>query len=271
MELGLEGAAAFIAGASSGLGYATAAALVAEGCRVAVCSRDVNRIGAAARRLMEEFGASDDDVIPVTCDVTDETAIERGIAETVDAFGELNILITNAGGPPSGPIEALSPDQWRHALELNLMSTINLCRAALPHLREAAAQADPLAAILMVTSVSAKQPIPNLALSNTARAGVQGFAKSLADEVGPAGIRVNTILPGYTRTDRLEELAESITSRTGTSREEVERSWADHAALKRIAEPSEFAAAAAFLVSRKASYITGVALPVDGGRVKHLL
>lgn len=271
MELGLEGAAAFVAGASSGLGYATASVLVAEGCRVAVCSRDVDRINAAAQRLIAESGASSGDVLPVTCDVTDEAAIERGIGETVSAFGGLNILITNAGGPPSGQIESLSPDQWRHAFELNLMSTINLCRAALPYLHEAAAKDDPLAAILMITSVSAKQPIPNLALSNTARAGVQGFAKSLADEVGPVGIRVNTILPGYTRTDRLEELAENITSRTGASRSEVERSWADHAALKRIAEPPEFAAAAAFLVSRQASYITGVALPVDGGRVKHLL
>ncbi len=271
MDLGLEGRAAFVAGASSGLGYATAKELAAEGCRVAICSRDRKRIEEAAKRLAEEAGAAPSGVLPVVCDVTDEAAIDRAVAQTVAAFGGLNILITNAGGPPAGGIDKLSSDQWRGAFELNLMSTINLCRAALSHLRSAAAEENPLATILMLTSVSAKQPIPSLYLSNTARAGVQGFAKSLSEELGPEGIRVNTILPGYTRTDRLEELAENITSKTGTSRDDVERSWAEHAALKRIAEPAEFAAAAAFLVSSRASYVTGIAFPVDGGRVKHLL
>ncbi len=273
MDLQLEGKRAFIAGSSSGLGYATARELAAEGCRVAICSRDRDRIETAASRLADETNVDAADILPIVCDVTDESDIDRAISETVAAFGGLNILVTNAGGPPSGFIDSLSSSQWRSALELNLMSTINLCRAALPHLREAAkAEAeDPLATILMITSVSAKEPIPNLYLSNTARAGVQGFAKSLSEELGPEGIRVNTILPGYTRTDRLEELADDITSKTGKAVEEVERAWAEHAALKRLADPAEFAAAAAFLVSGRASYITGVAFPVDGGRVKHLL
>lgn len=238
---------------------------------MAVCSRSRDRIEDAAAGLLQETGREADAVLAVVCDVTDEDDISRAMDQVVQHFGGLNILITNAGGPPAGFIDDLSSAQWRDAIELNLMSTINLCRAALPHLRDAAAGENPFARILMITSVSAKQPIPNLYLSNTARAGVQGFAKSLAEELGPAGINVNSILPGYTRTDRLVELAENITSKSGKSVEEVESAWAEHAALKRIADPSEFAAAAAFLVSNKASYVTGVAFPVDGGRVKHLL
>ena len=270
MDLGIAGSAAFVAGASSGLGYAVARELAREGCKVAVCSRNEDRISAAAAALADEAGASRADVLAVTCDVTDENALHQAMERTVGAFGGLNILITNAGGPPAGFIDDLSTDQWRAAIDLNLMSTINLCRAALPHLRRAVA-ADSLARILMITSVSAKQPIPNLYLSNTARAGVQGFAKSLSEELGPDGITVNTILPGYTRTDRLKELARRSQETTGKSIEEIEREWAQHTALKRIAEPEEFAAAAAFLVSRRASFITGIAFPVEGGRSKHLL
>ena len=271
MDLQLEGKVAFIAGSSGGLGYATARELAIEGCRVAICSRNRERIEEAALRLAEESGVDAARILPVVCDVTDAGAIERAITQTVETFGGLNILITNAGGPPSGFIDDLSSEQWRGALELNLMSAINLCRMALPHLRRSAQSAPALATILMISSVSAKQPIPNLYLSNTARAGVQGFAKTLAEELGPEGIRVNTILPGYTRTDRLQELAQSITSKTGKSLDEVEQSWADHSALKRLADPSEFAAAAAFLVSGRASYVTGVAFVVDGGRVKSVL
>jgi 3-oxoacyl-[acyl-carrier protein] reductase len=269
MDLGLAGRTAFVAGASSGLGFAVAHELVSEGCRVAICSRSRERIDDAAERLGDSGGTSS--VLPLVCDVTDEESIKTAVEETISTFGTLNILVTNAGGPPSGFIDDFSSDQWRDAFELNLMSTINLCRAALSHLREAASASDPLARILMITSVSAKQPIPNLYLSNAARAGVQGFAKSLSEELGPAGITVNTILPGYTRTDRLKNLAGSITKETGKPRDEIESEWAENAALKRIADPAEFAAAAVFLVSKRASYVTGIAFPVDGGRVKHLL
>lgn len=268
MDLGLNGTAAFIAGASSGLGYAVARELAHEGANVVICSRSAERITRAAESIADDTGA---EVIGIRCDVTSEDAVREAVEDAVGKLGGLNILVTNAGGPPSGSVDQLSSEQWRNAIELNFMSTVNLCRAALPHLRAAAASADPLARILMITSISAKQPIPNLMLSNAARAGVQGFAKSLAEEVGPEGITVNTILPGYTRTDRLTELAHGIRERTGRSAEEIEAGWADNSVLKRIAEPHEFAAAAAFLLSRRASYVTGVALPVDGGRSKHLL
>jgi 3-oxoacyl-[acyl-carrier protein] reductase len=270
MDLGLSGRVALVTGASSGLGYAVASELVKEGCKVTICSRYDERVNAAAEAIRKETGADARNVLPVVCDVTHEDQIEAAVRKTVGEFGGLNILVTNAGGPPSGFVDDFDAKDWRDALELNLMSTINLCRHALPHLRKAAKEQGH-ARILMITSVSAKQPIPNLYLSNVSRAGVQGFAKSLSEELGPEGITVNTILPGYTRTDRMKNLGQSIQARTGQSIEEVEAGWAEQNALKRIGEPSEFAAAAAFLVSARASYITGIALPVDGGRIKHLL
>lgn len=271
MDLGLQGRIAFVAGASSGLGLAAATELVREGCSVALCSRDEERITAAADHIRDVTGAGMDQLLPLVCDVTQEEDVEAAVAATIDRYGAFNVLVTNAGGPPAGRIEEFDADAWREAIELNLVSTINLCRHALPHLREAAAGEEGLGRVLMITSVSAKQPIPTLPLSNTARAGVQGFAKSLAEEVGPDGVTVNTLLPGYTRTARLEELAERIQERTGQSPAEVEDGWAAQNALRRIGEPEEFAAALTFLASRRAAYITGVALPVDGGRSKHLL
>ena len=269
MDLGLKEKVAFIAGASSGLGLASAVQLAKEGCHVAMCSRSHERIETAAQKVRASAGTGVR-VLGIACDVTDEAQIERAMEDVVSHFGALHILVTNAGGPPSGFVGDFAASDWRDAIELNLMSTINLTRHALPHLRNAAREVGH-ARIIMITSVSAKQPIPNLYLSNVARAGVHGFAKSLAEEVGPEGITVNTLLPGYTRTDRLKELAESIESKSGQSRTEIESGWAEASALKRIGEPEEFASALAFLASARASYISGVALPVDGGRVKNLL
>ncbi|WP_022835441.1 SDR family oxidoreductase [Salisaeta longa] len=270
MDLGLTDRVAFVAGASSGLGRAAATRLAREGCTVAICSRSEARIQTAAEAIAEAAGTPPNRVLPLVCDVTDATAVAEAIAQTVDAFGALHVLVTNAGGPPSGTATEVDAADWRAALELNLMSTIHLCTAARASLEDAAA-ADDHARIVMVSSVSAKQPIPTLALSNTARAGVQGYAKSLAADLGPKGITVNTVLPGYTQTDRLTELAASIEARTGTSRAAVEAAWAEENALDRLGTPEEFAAAVAFLASQQAGYITGTALPVDGGRIKHLL
>ena len=267
MDLGLANRTAFVAGASRGLGRAAAHELAREGCNVALCSRSGDRIQEAAAAIRDDTGA---EVLPLVCDVTNAEQVESAIAQTVNTFGGLHVLVTNAGGPPSGTAAELDPSDYRDAVELNLMSTISLCDAALPHLRTAADE-DAHARVIMVTSVSSKQPIPTLALSNTARAGVQGYAKSLADDLGPTGITVNTVLPGYTRTQRLEGLADDIQDRTGQSRAEVEARWADDNALPRIGEPDEFAATVAFLASARAGYVTGVALPVDGGRSKHLL
>lgn len=264
MDLKLQDRVVFLAGASAGLGYAAAERLIAEGAQVAVASRSAERIQAAADALGPR-------ALPVVCDVTDEAQIISALQQTVDHFGALHILITNAGGPPSGFIGDFTAEDWRRGLELNLMSTINLCRHALPHLRKGAAGPDGWGRILMITSISAKQPIPNLYLSNTARAGVQGFAKSLSEELGPEGITVNTILPGFTRTERLSELVEAVQGQTGQTPEAIEAGWAASSAVKRLADPAEFAAAVAFLVSAHAGFITGIGFPIDGGRAKGLM
>jgi 3-oxoacyl-[acyl-carrier protein] reductase len=271
MDLGLKDRVALVSGASGGLGFAVAAELAREGCNVAIISRDEQRIRAAADQIRRDIGVAADRVLPLVCDVTDEAQIEEAVQRTVQQFGRLEILITNAGGPPSGLIGDFSADQWRAALELNLVSTVNLCRHAVPHLCEAVKGEDGLGRILMITSLSAKQPVASLYLSNAARAGVHGFAKSLAEELGPLGITVNTILPGYTRTGRLDNLSRAAQEKTGKTPDEVEAIWVNGAALKRIGSPDEFAAAATFLVSRRASFITGVALPVDGGAIKSLM
>ena len=270
MDLGLEGRVAFVAGASSGLGLAAAIALAKEGCRVAICSRDQSRIEAAAGVVAEQADTSSDHIMPLVCDVTDEAQVRGVLDRVADHFGGLNILITNAGGPPTGLIDDFDADGWRHGLELNLVSTINMCRHALPHLRKAA-RTDNHARILMVTSIAAKQPIGTLYLSNTSRAGVQGFAKTLSEEIGADGITVNTLMPGFTRTDRLQHLVEDLMERQGKTANEVESGWASTTALQRLGEPEEFAAAATFLASKPAAYITGIALPIDGGYSKHVL
>ena len=271
MDLGLQDRVAFVAGASDGLGLALATTLAREGCRVVISSRSEANLEKAAARLTAAAGVSSDRVLTVRCDVTDEAQIQAALHKTESHFGGLNILVTNAGGPPSGFIDDFDADKWREAMELNLFSTINLCRNALPMLRKAASEADPLGRILMITSVSAKQPIPNLYLSNTARAGVQGFAKSLSFELGPEGITVNTILPGYTLTERLGELSAAIHTQTGKAIPEIEAGWAEANALKRLGQPEEFAAAGAFLCSKPAAYITGIGLVVDGGRTRHVI
>lgn len=269
MDFGLDGKVAFVAGASTGLGFAAARELALEGCSVGICSRSEDRIREAAAAISASVG-DERRVLPLRCDVTNDEAIRAALDRTIASFGALNVLVTNAGGPPAGLVDDFDADDWRGAIELNLMSTINMTRHALPHLRAAAASSGH-ARIIMITSVSVKQPIPNLYLSNVARAGIHGFAKTLAEELGPAGITVNCLLPGYTRTNRLEELARDARTRTGKSLDEIESGWASASALGRLGEPGEFAAAVAFLASSRAAFITGVSLPVDGGRVKHLL
>jgi len=239
--------------------------LLEEGCNVAICSRTSERIEAASLWLAQKVGCDASRILPLICDVTDEEHIKHAISETENRFGDIHLLVTNSGGPPTGQIDDLDAAAWRNAIELNLMSTINMCRTALPSLRRAAKDH---ASILMITSLSAKQPVPSLFLSNVSRAGVQGFAKSLSDQIGVEGITVNTILPGYTKTDRLSHLSDSLHEQTGKSVSDIEAGWAASSALKRIGTEEEFAAAATFLLSKRASYITGQALVVDGGAVK---
>lgn len=263
MDLQLKGKAALVTGASRGLGYAAALMLAREGCRVAVNSRSEQNAKAAAEKITAETGMQ---AIGLAGDVSDPSVPESLIAQTVEAFGGLDLLVTNAGGPPSGAFEAHDEAAWQTAVDLSLMSHVRLIRAALPYLRKSDAPS-----VLTVTSVSVKQPIANLVLSNSIRAATVGLTKSLALELGRDGIRFNSILPGWTETERVGDLMAFRAKNNNTTVEEEIRKQAAESPLGRMGRPEEFANAAVFLLSPAASYITGVMLTVDGGMYKGTL
>jgi 3-oxoacyl-[acyl-carrier protein] reductase len=263
MDLGLKGKRALVSGSSRGLGYATALALAKEGCKVAINGRDENKIKAAAEKMSKETGSQ---VIGLAGDVSQPDIPEKLIDQAVKAFGGLDILITNAGGPPPGSIDSLDEAAWQKGVDLGLMLHVRLIKAALPHLRKSDSPS-----VLTVTSMSVKQPIANLLLSNSVRMATIGLTKSLALELGAEKIRFNSILPGWTETERVTEL---MTARATTNKSTVEEEIKKQSAqspLGRLGQPEEFANAAAFLVSPAASYITGVMLNVDGGMYKGTL
>lgn len=248
MDLGLHGKVAMVAGASSGLGLAVARELAAEGASVSLGARDPDRLAAA---LAELPGAGH---TTFSVDVRDADSVQAWVDATVAELGSLHIVVANAGGPPAGTATAFDLDDYRAALELSLLSQIAIVQAALPHLRHSG-----WGRVLFITSQTVKQPIPQLALSNTARAGVAGYAKSLVADLGPGDITVNVLAPGSHDTPRLRQLAGGG------------EPSADGIPLGRIGRPEEFAAAAAFLASQRASYITGLVMQIDGGSVRSLL
>ncbi len=263
VDLKLENRIALVAAASKGLGYATALQLSREGAQVVICSRNEAHVNAAADAIRTETGCP---VLAVAADVTQAADIEQLIERVIEEFGGLDILVTNAGGPPSAAFEEIGDELWMEAINLNLMSTVRLIRSALPHLRLSTAPS-----VLTVTSYAVKQPIANLVLSNSIRLAVIGLTKTLALELGREGIRFNSILPGWTVTERVEDLMEARAQRNGTSIEqEIARQAAD-LPLGRMATPAEFASVATFLCSPAASYLTGVMLPTDGGAYKGTL
>jgi 3-oxoacyl-[acyl-carrier protein] reductase len=263
MDLELKDKRALVTGASRGLGYAAALELAREGCRVALNSRDGSRIQAAAERIAKESGS---EAFGLAGDLTEKGVIENLVTAAVQALGGLDLLVTNAGGPPPGTFEDHGEEAWSKAVNLSLMSHVRLIRGALPHLRKS-----PAASVLTITSISVKQPIENLVLSNSVRAATVGLTKSLALELGREGIRFNSILPGWTETERVIELmtARATTNKT-TVEEEIKRQ-ARESPLGRMGRPEEFAKAVVFLLSPAASYITGVMLNVDGGMYKGTL
>jgi 3-oxoacyl-[acyl-carrier protein] reductase len=263
MDLQLQDKRALVTGASRGLGYAVALGLACEGCRVAVNSREEAKVSAAARAISKATGRQ---VIGLAGDVSDLQVPEQLVGETVRALGGLDLLVTNAGGPPAGAFESFDEAAWLKAVELSFLSHVRLIRAALPHLKKSAA-----ASVLTVTSYSVKQPIPNLVLSNSVRAATIGLTKSLALELGPAGIRFNSILPGWTETERVTELMTFRARQNKTTTEEEIAKQSQDSPLGRMGRPEEFANAAVFLLSPAASYITGVMLTVDGGMYKGTL
>jgi 3-oxoacyl-[acyl-carrier protein] reductase len=260
MDLFLKDCRALVTGASRGLGRAVALCLAREGCRLAVNSRDAGRITVAAGAIAAETGVQ---VLGLPGDLGEPQVPGRLVQAAVQGLGGLDILVCNAGGPPAGSFEDIKEEDWQKAVELSFLSQVRLIRSALPALRSSRA-----ASVLTITSYSVKQPIPNLVLSNSIRAAVIGLTKSLALELGGAGIRFNSILPGWTETERVTELMDFRARQNGTSADEERRRQAADSPFGRLGRPEEFARAAVFLVSPAASYITGVMLSVDGGMYK---
>jgi 3-oxoacyl-[acyl-carrier protein] reductase len=241
VDTGLSGRRAAVAAASAGLGFACAEALVAEGARVAICGRSEERVRAAADRLGP-------DAVALVVDVSDPDGARRFVHDAREALGGLDILVTNAGGPPPGTFGSTPFEQYAPALALNLLSVVAMCHEAVPGMREQG-----FGRVVAITSISVRQPLPDLILSNTARAGATGFLKTLAREIAADGVTVNSVQPGMHETERLLSI--------GRDRQAM----AESVPARRLGVPSDFGAVVAFLCSAQAGFITGAAIPVDGG------
>ena len=263
MDLGLRGKVALVTAASRGLGRAIAEALGAESASLIICARGTEALEEAGTEIARRTGA---EVEMVAADVATAEGIARAWQHARDRFGRVDVLVTNAGGPPSGPFESHEWDVWQQAVELTLRSAVELTRLVLPGMKERR-----WGRILNVTSIAVKQPVDGLMLSNSIRAAVTGFARTLANEVARYGITVNNMLPGYTRTERVEQLNAATAAREGVTVEDVSRRIEAQIPMRRLGEPHEFAALAAFLASEQAAYITGQSIAVDGGWIRSLL
>ena len=260
MDLGLKDAKVFVAASSAGLGAATARQFSLEGAQVAINGRYAETLNATADSIHADSGRK---VLTFPGDLTDSARIADMVEAAANALGGLDILVTNAGGPPAGTFDTVQAEDWDLAFQLTVKCTVDLIRAALPYLR----QSD-RAAILTITSVSVKQPVDNLILSNSVRMGVIGLTKTLAQELGPEGIRVNSILPGYTRTGRVEHLMQVRAKNEGITVDEAITNSMATVPLRRIGTPEEFGNVAVVLCSSAAGYVTGAMVPVDGGSIK---
>jgi 3-oxoacyl-[acyl-carrier protein] reductase len=265
MNLELNDKVALVTASSKGLGLAAARELVREGAQVMLNSHNPANLDAALRLLHEEFG-TDAPISALAADLTNENACHDLVNMTVDTFGGLDILITNNGGPPKGAFETTSIEQYEQGLQLTLMSVVYLVKAALPYLKQSAA-----ASILTITSISVKEPIAGLHLSNVIRPAVVGLTKTLSQELGNVGIRANSILPGWTATDRVGYILDNRASANSTTAEEEAAKITTGVPLGRMADPQEFGRVATFMVSPAASYLNGAMLQLDGGAYAGLM
>jgi 3-oxoacyl-[acyl-carrier protein] reductase len=262
MDLGLKNRVALVAASSQGLGLATAEAFAAEGCRVAMCARSRQTLEAAAEKIRKQYSA---DVFAEAFDVGDPASVSQFVAAVASKFGSVDVCVTNAGGPPAKGFLAATLDDWQRAIELNFLSTVYFAREVIPHM-----QRKHWGRIITITSITTKQPVADLVLSNAVRAAVVGLVKSLANEFGKDGILVNNVGPGFTATDRLKELAKARSSASGRPEQEILDAWAADAPLQRLGEPRELADTVVWLASERASYVTGQTVLVDGGMYKGL-
>ncbi len=266
MDLLLDGKVALIAASSRGLGRACAMRFASEGCNIAINGRDPETLATTAQQIR---GETDARVLEIVADMSDPADITRMVDAAAEHYGGLDIVVANAGGPPPGYLSTLTEEDFLNAINTNLMGTIRMIRAAVPHL-----EARGGGSITTITSGGVKQPIGNLILSNTARPGVVGFVKSIADELAPKNIRVNNVGPGATNTDRIRETLERAIDqgiKEGKTEEQVMAEVAAPIPMRRLGEPEEFANVVVFLASPAAAYVTGATVVVDGGRSQPIL
>jgi len=262
METGLRDRVAIVAASSQGIGRATAEAFAAEGCRVAMCARNRETLNQAADKIRGQYQT---EVLAEPFDVTDAGAVRDFVSAVVQKFGSADICVTSAGGPPAKGFLATTIDEWKRAVDANFMSVVYFAHQVIPHM-----QKKKWGRILTITSISTKQPVPDLVYSNAVRAAVVGLVKSLANEFGKDGILVNNVAPGYTATDRLIDLANARAKASGKTEKDMLDAFAADSPLKRLGDPRELADTIIWLASDRASYITGQTILVDGGVYKGL-